>query len=149
MKNIIILSLAIAVFASCGNKTENKEEKKDSTSKEEVKAGGGDEAKIEAPKLTMEDLVGTWQQTETVNNQGVAASGSLTLVLKADGNFTQTISTSTNMNMMGIKTPSASQSGKWSLNDKTINLGGLAKLEYHDDTRTLVNAAENISLSKK
>ncbi|MDZ4758684.1 MAG: hypothetical protein SGJ10_11200 [Bacteroidota bacterium] len=151
MKNILILSVALALFASCGNKTENKEDKKDSvsTSKDEGKPENKSEEKVEAKKLTMEDLVGTWQQTESAQNQGVQASGTLSIILNANGNFTHTVSTATNMNPMGVTMPSLSQSGKWSLNDKTVNLGGIAKLEYDEDTKTLVNVAEHVSLVRK
>lgn len=149
MKNIFIFTLAIALFASCSNKTE---EKKETSKTEETKSSEKAEQKEEAPKLKMEDLVGTWQQTESAQQGGATGSGTLTLVLKGDGSFTETTSVAANVNTMGMNIPgggSASQSGKWSLNDKTVDLGGLGKLEYHEDTKTLVNEAEKISLSRK
>ncbi len=150
MKNILVLSVTLALFTACGNKTSTKEENKDSTTVDEKKADENNtDEKAKAHTLNMEDLAGTWEQSATAENEGVSATEKLTLVLKADGNFTKTVSAATNIEMMGMKAPSASENGRWTLNAKTVNLGGLAKLEYHEDLQTLVNAADGISLVRK
>jgi hypothetical protein len=88
----------------------------------------------------MEDLAGNWEQKETASGGGMSVSAKLTVKLKADGTF------ESSQSAMGVN---SSQAGKWSLEGKTVNLKGLEKLEYDENTQTLVNAKEHIALEKK
>jgi len=147
MKKIYISVLALGILASCNNapKTEEKTEATTETKIEETQptvtakeeAPAAEEAKKE---LSMEDLAGHWEQTESAEGNGMSVSAKLTVDLKADGTFKSSQST------MGVK---SSQNGKWSLDGKTVNLSGLEKLEYDESTQTLVNQKEHISLQKK
>lgn len=142
MKKIYISILVLATLSACNNspKTENAEEPK--TEETVVTEGTKTEATDEPEKkeLSMKDLVGSWEQKETASGGGMNVSAKLTVKLKADGTF------ESSQSAMGVN---SSQSGKWSLEGKTVNLSGLDKLEYDENTQTLVNAKEHIALEKK
>jgi hypothetical protein len=144
MKKIYISILVLATLSACNNspKTENAEEPK--TEETVVTEGTKSEATAteepEKKELSMEDLAGNWEQKETASGGGMSVSAKLTVKLKADGTF------ESSQSAMGVN---SSQAGKWSLEGKTVNLKGLEKLEYDENTQTLVNAKEHIALEKK
>ncbi|MBI3235999.1 MAG: hypothetical protein HYZ42_18520 [Bacteroidetes bacterium] len=147
MKKLYVSILAIGIFASCNN-TQKAEEKSESPSEAKTETSQTTpEVKEPAPapeevkkELSIDDLAGHWEQTESAEGNGMSVSAKLTVDLKADGTFKSSQST------MGVK---SSQNGKWSLDGKTVNLSGLEKLEYDESTQTLVNQKEHISLQKK
>ena len=144
MKKIYISILVLATLSACNNtpKTEKAEEPK--TEETVVTEGAKTEATpAEEPvkkELSMEDLAGNWEQIESASGGGMKVSAKLTVKLKADGTF------ESSQSAMGVN---SSQAGKWSLEGKTVNLKGLEKLEYDENTQTLVNAKEHIALEKK
>lgn len=145
MKYIYLSLVALATLTACNSnpKTAESEEPKTETPAADAIPEITPEAPPAAPEkpaLKMADLAGHWEQLESVEAAGMKVSAKLTLHLSEDGTYKATQTT------MGI---AAKSSGKWSLTDNKVTLGALGTMTFQEDNQMLVDAKQNISLSKK
>ncbi len=152
-RNILIISMAMALFAACGDsKTESKTEAKRETleSKPTVANDSSSEKnpeqKTETNKLNYLDLVGTWEQTKTQQLGTDIVTGTISVKLMANGDF---VASATTTSKMGKPQNSPTQTGKWTLYGNTVSLSGMRKLEYHENTQTLVDASADVELKRQ
>ena len=92
----------------------------------------------------MYDLLGTWEQTQTENVNGMVVTATIILKLMENGNFIASAETTPNN---GRKQPE--QKGKWTLYANTVSLSGVRTLVYNEKTQLLIDEINKVELKRK
>ncbi len=156
MKSILTLSVFLTLFAACSdNKTESKtEERHEETISASPKVNvpsdtnttKNTEPKTANNKISVVDLVGTWEQVKTQPIGNDVVTGVITVKLLLNGDFVSSAKTSSKLQK---PQNSPEQRGKWTLYGNTVSLSGMRKLEYNQKTQTLIDVAADVELTKQ
>ena len=156
MKSILILLASLSLITACGdNKAEQKVGEKQqntiiSQSKSETQSDSGStknaEQKSPNNKISVVDLVGTWEQVKTESIGNDLVTGVITVKLLLNGDFVASAKTSSKFQK---PQNSPEQTGKWTLYGNTVSLSGMRKLEYYANTQKLVDEVNQVELTRK
>ncbi len=156
MKSILILSATLAIITACGdNKAEQKvEDKLQNTAISESKSQTSSdssstknaEQKQSNDKISVVDLVGTWEQFKTEHLGNDVVTGVITVKLMLNGDFIASAKTSSKFQK---PQNSPQQTGKWTLYGNTVSLSGMRKLEYNSNTQKLVDELNKVELTRQ
>ncbi|MDZ4758685.1 MAG: hypothetical protein SGJ10_11205 [Bacteroidota bacterium] len=153
MKKLLIIPASLLIFTACGDKPKPVADSSQSATVNEQKIvatndsnpANKTEKTAPANKLSMADLVGTWEQTQTQRNGADLVSATITVQLMKSGDFIATATTTSNMGTQ--KSPE--QKGKWTLYANTVSLSGVRNLIYEEKSKLLVDDINKVALARK
>lgn len=148
MKLVLSSILSVLILAQCTQK-ESQSANSDLSAQQKPAAGSSvsDSSQPVNKSVNVLNLEGLWSETkkERVGDDSVTAIISVKLLPNGDFVAMAEIRSKLNKNKPSFQ----SQTGKWTFDGKIVNLGGKRQLIYQSDPELLVDAPNNVHLSRQ